>query len=216
MSRIVPRFELFDKLLCLGGARLSTGGFVEPSSSTTVKSLEGTESVTIVIPRDSDAADVVHEGQILRKWKSDSLIEEWPIGPITMTAGENATATITARALIYKLGECGHVTQPGVNPLNGLPILEFDVSGTPTELIEAYLTDRDPADDLSDELAAWDIGTIEPTLSVSLSVSWWSPLQFLRGIVEALEQADILASLTARRNGSTNYLLDILNDPATS
>ncbi len=214
--RAVARFELWNKLACLSGARLATGGFVEPSSAQTIKSTEGTESITLTMPRTADAAIVVRESYILRKWRSDSVIEEWPIGPISMTRGKEGVTTIVARALIYRLGELGLVTQPGVDPINGLPILEFSVTGTPTALIGSYLTARSPSDDLSTQLALLGIGTIEPTADISVDVSWWSPLQFLRGIIDALEQIDVLASLSIRRNGTTNYLVDILNDPVTT
>ncbi len=213
MTRGITRFELWDALECLGGTRLSSGGFVDYANATTTRSLQQVEQVALTMPRSVPAADVVHEGHILRRWRSDTIVSEWPVGPMTLTAGEDATVSIVARALKYRLGECGLVTQPGITPLDGLPVLTFSATDTPSNLVDQFLTNRSPSDALATRLAWVGLGTIEPTVEITLDVDEWNPLQFLDALIAALESVNVFAEWDLRKNGATNYLIDVLNTP---
>jgi hypothetical protein len=212
----LSRLELWNKKACDGGQRLDVGGFVrEASSITTVRSIDPStiEQVTFAVPRSCEAAGVLREGQVARIRRGDSDVDEYVIGQYSIQRGAGALMTVTARAPYLRLAECGLVTQPGVDPLDGLPILTFTVSGTVEELITTYITDRDPADDLSDAIGALAAGTFEPTAEITLNVDYWTPLQFINACVDALADAAILAERRFTRNGSTNYLVGIYNSP---
>ncbi len=212
----MSRLELWTNLASKSGARLSTGGFVrDVSTMNSVRSIDPAtiETLSFSVPKTSEAAGVISEGQVARLWRSDSDFDEYDIGQYTITRGEGAVLAVTARAPYMRLAECGLVSQPGVTPLDGLPVFEFGAIGTPQELVEQYLTDRDPADDLSDQLTWLGSGNYDPTTIVTLDVSYWSVLQFINAIIDQLANAKVLAERWFRRNGSTNYLVDILNTP---
>lgn len=212
-TRGISRFALFDTLECLGGKPLVQGAFIDASAATTQRSQTQREAVTLTMPRTAEAAGYVHEGQILQRWRSDTNSTEWPVEAVKFTAGEDATVSITARALKYRLGDYGYVTQAGVTPQDGLPILTYSVSGTATELVDQFLTDRDPSDTLASRLSWVSTGTIEPTAIITLDVDRWNTQQFLDGIVAALESVNVLAEWDLVRNGSTDYQIQIINTP---
>lgn len=208
----MSRLELYTDLASRGGTRLSTGGFVR--NVTTMRSLRSvdpstTEAITWTMPRSAESAGVIAEGQCARLWKSDTDWDEGIVGAYTITRGVGGAVSVTAPAPWTSLAYLGLVTPPGVNPLDGLPIYEFQVSGTPQSLIESHITNRDPADALAARLTWLGSGTYDVTTEISLSVSFWTVLQFINGVIDALANARVLAERTFTRNGSTNYLVGI-------
>lgn len=209
----MSRLELFTELAGLGGTRLTTGGFVrDVSAMTSLRSIDPstTEALSFTIPRSSESANVLAENQVARLWKSDSDFDEYRIAQYTITRGTGGSIAVTAPAPWLALAYAGAITQPGLDPLDGVPIYEFQVSGTPQELIEQLITNRSPADDLAARLAWLGSGTYDVTTTIALDVSYWSALQTINAIIDALADAHVLAERKFRRNGTSGYLVDIL------
>ncbi len=212
--RTIARCELWTDIVANGGTRLTTGGFVQAETLIGTESIDGTESLQLVIPGASDAASAVREGYVIRVWRSDTDFDEWAVGPLTKTRATGGRVEVTGQPLIYRLGSCGLVTEWQTDPVNGQPQLDVGVSGrTPTEIIQSYIVDH-PV--LSLQLPWLKVGQIDPTMALDLDWSSQTPLQLLRLIVDAVQATGELCELRLRRDGTAGYAIDLVTTIGSS
>ncbi|KKL06543.1 hypothetical protein LCGC14_2594970, partial [marine sediment metagenome] len=83
---------------------------------------------------------------------------------------------------------------------NNTIIYEFEITKSPSDLITNFV--------LTAAKSYFALGTIDPTDLITMTFSWDSPLAALQSIAKESN-----ARLAIRRNGTTNYLIDLLIDP---
>lgn len=210
-ARGVPSLELFTNIAALGGVGIPVGMSVDADTWSVTESEESPESMTFSTPRLSDSGLSVREGQVARVRRSDSDYDEWPVAGITIRRGEDAMTTVTCRPLLYRLAECGLVTDWLRNPADGLPALDWGVTQLTTrEILQTYVIDNP---DLNAVIPWLALGTIDPEdVLIDLDVSWVSVLELVKACVAALEAKNEFCVIRLSRDGDTGYLLDILRE----
>lgn len=204
MTRTIPRLELWSGLACNGGARLATAGFVWPwMSGTTTESEDSEESFTYDIPLTAEAALIVAENHVTRLWRSDTDYDEWIVRKVVKSRGEGGKVSVTCGPVSYLLAEHGFVAEWQTTDPLGDPLIEFNASGTITDLWQTYLIDNPKVNTLLPPLT---LGTITPTVEVSVPVSLMSGQKFINATLDAAAAvAGVPYRFALVRDGSTSY-----------
>jgi len=186
--------ELWSGLACASGARLAIIPDVISVSERT--QLDGQDSLTVTFRRQSGAWSSVLEGRVVRLQYDDNSFDEWRIGPQTeqqRSEQNELTASLTCAPVLQDLlrGLCKRAEA------DGLTYYDFEYLGlTPAALLALILADSP---------TYFAAGTVTPTAVRDLRFAWSTPLEALRGLAEVTR-----SELAARRNASTNYLLDVV------
>lgn len=210
-ARGVPSLELFTNIAALSGVGIPVGMSVDADTWIVNESEDGPESMTFSTPRLSDAGLHVAEGQVARVRRDDNDYDEWPVAGITIRRGTDAMTSVTCRPLLYRLAECGLVTDWLRNPVDGLPALDWGVSQlTVREILQTYVIDNP---DLNTVIPWLQLGTIDPEdVLIDLEVSWVSVLELVKACVAQLETKGRFCVIRLRRVDDTHYELDILDE----
>lgn len=204
MTRAIPRLELWDGLACNSGARLGTGGFVKNwITAETTNAEQGEESFPFMLPLTAEAAQVVKEMHVVRIWRSDTDWDEWIVRKVAKKRDLGGRVTVTCGPLSYLLAEHGFVAEWQVTDPAGDPLIEFQASGTPTDLLQTYLIDNPK---VAARLPFLALGTIAPTAEVSVSIANDSARSFINKVIEQSQIVEGTPFLFQfPRNGSTSY-----------
>jgi hypothetical protein len=207
------RLELWSKLQCQSGTKLAVLYPDDLQAAGDVRAIDDTESMTFAFTRfdDSGAVRPIVTKLVARAiatvvW-DDGTFDEWRVSLIDDGHGLNAPITVTANPLLQDLAEgADSATGFGLVSASALCLRNYDfsVSGnTATQLWDAYVIPNSPS---------WvSRGTIDPTTIIP-TVTWsrLTPLALASQIRDQLRAMDISCELQLRRNGVTDYKLDLV------
>lgn len=192
---------------CASGAAVAHFPPEDLAACSAVLSPTEPESLTFTIPRDDARAAEVYVGRVVRTTFAGGTDDrEWDITAVDDSNAESRL-TVTAQPIALRLARVLYV---GANSITGAPEPAFDdASAEIADIIDARVIAACDAAGLT-----WiERGTIDSTALVDLSGEWASALE----IVQALAGAGRAnGEWQLRRNGDTDYRLDILDAVGSS
>ena len=196
--RAFQRLEIWDTVEADAGVRLDVFPPKDVTQLTDTVRMDGRNKLTASIRRQSIAWPSVSDRRILRVVEDDQDFTEWRIATLAQdeTADRGLIAVLTSEDIRQDLLD--GVIDDTLD--NNEVIYEFEVTQTASDLITNFI--------LPAAKSYFAIGTINPTQLVSLTLSWDSPLSALLAIAKETD-----SRLVVRRNGTTNYLIDLIIDP---
>lgn len=194
----VRRFEIWDDLDCNSGSRLVV--VRNPLNVNETLRLDGKNLLSFSMPRDDPAWSSVLEQRILRIEYDDDSFDEWRIvkSKQLRQVAQGRLARIDAQSIRQDLifGLCGRREGDGTFAHDVMVL-----GRTPSDMIDLLVLF--PA-----ARGYFSKGTIDPTATIDMTFDWDTPLAAL------LEIAELSGSrLSVRRNGTTDYKIDLLIDP---
>jgi hypothetical protein len=192
---------------CASGALVA---FLEPeslASCSAVLSPTEPESLTFEIPRDDDRASEVTVGRVVRTTFVDATDDrEWDITDVADSA-VSGRLQVTAQPIALRLAR---VIYQGTNAITGAPEFAFDdTQAAIADVIDSRVIAACDAAGLT-----WiERGTIDSAALIDLSGEWASALEIVQAIAEPGRAA---AEWQLRRNGDTDYRLDLLDEIGSS
>lgn len=191
----MPRFarlEIWTDLACNGGVRQAFVPDVLAASD--VHELEQPGELRVTLRRLSEAWAHLVEHKVLRVVFGDDTFDEWRITGFEEQREGNALLGVVRAAGVLQDLQHGLVER---TEADGLVTGDFGLNGlTPTALLTTILASA---------RSYFGAGTVDPTVAADVDFRTESPLSALRAL--ALQAA---AELQVRRNGTTNYLVDLL------
>ncbi len=192
-------FELWDELECNSGVRQAV--FASVFSSTWTQDIKGGDDLTLRVDRQDPMFSLVQEESIVRVQYA-STFDEFRIQDISEVQGEELRADITCEGIIMDLLTRGAMLER--IEATGEPAMHFEIdSRPPTEHVDIILGAFAPFS--SGAPAYFAKGTIDPTNVVNMIYDWdtaHSAFQQLAAVTNS--------EFWVRRNGVTNYLIDIV------
>lgn len=193
------RLEVWSTLQCAGGVRqLMVTDLIALQET---RSILGEESLAATVKFSTGLLAVLAEWKVLRVVFDDDSFDEWRVSDIAEGRGQDGASLVEVRALwpTVDLASLGIITR---TESDGLVRPDFEVIGlSPAEHLSSFIL---PA--LTAAGATWfAAGTVTPTVPVDVVYAWTTPK----------EAIDLLAAQTGyefqlRRNGTTNYLIDLV------
>lgn len=187
-------------------------------SASDVHAVEAQESLTLRVSERDHTGSVrpfvagLRAGRVLTVHWSDGSFEEWRIAPTTTGRGEGGFVSIQCVALWLDLVERADAT--------GLGWVSDLVAGVRN--FDYELSQRDATDILTNFVVpacpSWvALGTVDPTYVIpSLSVSRLTPAALTLLVRDTLRTVNVSCEARLRRNGTTNYLLDLVTQIGAS
>lgn len=202
------RLEVFTDVVCNGGVRVAALGPSMLVSATLKTSLSGVESLSFVTSRTfTQAAEIVH-GRVVRVCCVNPLDDtEWRISDDTAQSGvgDQSQLTVECQSIAMDLARAPFIEWGS----NGEPALAITgLQLTATEWLTAYVL---PAC-VEASLCPITVGTVSFTNLFDLEGEFVTALQIVRAICEPGRAP---GEFTLRRNGNTDYQIDILATGAT-
>lgn len=197
-----PRFaraEVWSGFQCAGGARQAVIGDLLAAEDQ--RAVSGEHRLSLALPAGSNAMSALTGRKVVRIVFADDTFEEWRVGKLWHEFTEKG-------ALIARV----EGTDPSL-ALGDVTIYRTEADGTHSHQFEALglTAAQHLAQYVLPALAAdgytWvAAGTLDPTEPIDLVYDFSSALAVVRYLAEALG-----CEFTFRRNGSTQYLIDLPN-----
>jgi hypothetical protein len=209
------RVEFWTKLQCQGGTRFGVlyadrGDIIAASD---IRAIDDQESLIVAFTRvDKSGAtrgflsSLAARSIVTVVW-DDGSFDEWRVSLIDDSRGLNGPITVTANALLLDLAEgADSSTGKGLVSTTALCLRTFDFTATSITATQAWDTYVIP------NCPSWvSRGTIDPTaLIAQLTWSRLTPLALAQQIRDQLRKSNISCELRLRRNGTTDYKLDLV------
>jgi hypothetical protein len=177
--------------------------FVAPLAAKSVVGLDGTERLTLTVDTTEAAWSDVDIGKVLRTEFTNSDWDEWRVVSYeTQRAGDGVTAEIIAQGIRYDLRYRAGLAERV--EANGFADLDFTLLGlTPSKWVDELLL-------FPDMPSYFAKGTVNPTTEQSISVGPEAPLDLLMELEFLANRSDGGAELDIRRNGTTDYKIDLV------
>lgn len=197
MARPFVRAEVWTDVVGNSGVRKIVS--VPCLTCQTVERFEGvvvTPALTLTVRRDwSDRAELVVR-RVIRLLFDDGSFDEYRISGLVDGSGDDGIVTVTGAGMILDLAEqANYVSQ------TASPVLTVTLSGSPT----ACLTTIDGFSP-----AWWAVGTVTPSSPVEVPVTNATPLAAAIAVAQAANAlTGVVYELSARRNGTSGYYLDL-------
>ena len=203
MAPVFQGIEIWTEVAAGSGVRVASLGPEALASAVLKQSLAGTESLTFAVSRQHASIATLIHGRIARVvWSDTTLDTEWRLSDETQQSG------------VSDRGQVQWVAQALVLDLARAPYFAFDSAGRPTFSFSAtqltatqwlaYVVTACTAAPLPYTVA---VGTVDFTNAFDLTGEFATALEIVRAIQQpGRAPGDFLF----RRNGSTNYLLDLL------
>lgn len=189
----LARVEIWTDLAAAAGTRKAFIADVTALSET--RQLDGADTLTLRMRRESDAWAEIKEQRVLRVTYSDDTFDEWRMTGLDEERGKDGMiGVLTCASPLLDLAR-GQIER---TEADGLVSSEFELLGlTPSTLMSSIILPAAPA--------YFALGTVDPTATLDLAFARDTPLSALR------ELATLTSSeLRVRRNGTTTYLVDLL------
>lgn len=207
--------KITDKLACQAGP--VTYGALYPEDLRAARdtpAIEDQQELVFKFPRTQKNGAVraivsaIRAGRIASVVWSDGTFDEWRIGTIDDGRGLSGAVDVRCNPLFLDLGERSN-TAAGRGWVSDLPssgVRNFDYTLTQRTALDIWTNFVIP------NCPSWvAAGTIDPTVTIpTLAVSRLTPWALALAVRDALRAMDITCELFLRRNGSTNYLLDLV------
>jgi len=197
------RIEVWTEVSCGSGVRVA---FFEPkdlAAAVLKQSLAGTEQLAITVSRlNPSIAELVH-GRILRIVYSDTTLDtEWRLAEDTSQSGaaDKGQVSWTAQALSLDLARAPYFAFDSA----GRPTFDFSATQLTATQWLAYVVTACAAAPLPYTVA---VGTVDFINTFDLTGDFATALEIVRAIQQPGRAPGDFAF---RRNGATNYLLDVL------
>ena len=195
---MIPRVEVWGNLQCAGGSRLAAVPDVASAADT--RRLGGDDQLEVTLPVTSPAWGDVKAQRVVRVVYADATFDEWRI-------------TDVAKSEAMRPGRLGSLSAgPVLLDLRSSIVMRTEADGTVVHDFEAlqltpteHLTTFVLASLAADGFGYFALGTIEATVPVDVVYAWDSALAICRRLAESTG-----TELRVRRNGTTQYLIDLL------
>lgn len=206
------RLKLTDKLACQGS--VTTYGVLRPEelvSCGDVLAVEDQESLTFSYSRMDPTGTVrpitaqMKAGRVITLMKDDGSFDEWKVRIVQDGRGSNGIVTVTCTSLWMDLVERANGSVGWVSDLPG-PIRNYNYTLTLKTPTDIWTNNVLPA------CPSWvGAGTINPSVTIpTLSVSRMTPGALALAVRDYCRGVDVSCEVRLRRNGTTNYLLDLV------
>lgn len=195
----LERVEVWTDVACNGGERVGVFFLGAIAQCVATWALDGQEGLTLAVPRNHAYAGTLTRGRVVRVQDADpSEFSEWRVTDLEDESG-SLYLTVRCDAIALDLARAVYMAIDGV----GAPTSEYAVvRATLTDIVDGLVRDALDAAGLTYIVT----GTIEPTTEIELSGEWGSARSIL---LDAIGKAG--GELRVRRNGTTDYQIDILN-----
>lgn len=196
--------DVYTAYACKSGTRL--GGFQSVQVAETSEDLSGEDFLTVSCPQDDAAVTHLVQRRVLRVIMDDASFTEWRIQEIDNQLSESGNVvTVKAVSPLLDLLDAGLISETSATGVVSFDIGLAQVSVT--EVIDNYIITGLPT-----EYDCFARGTIDPTQLFDVSWSRSTRLGLLRQLGDAARDSATLqpAEIRIRRNGTTNYLIDVL------
>lgn len=217
---LLTYLKLTDKLACQG--TVITYGVLHPddlSSASDIQALDDSESLTFSYARLNRYGETraisaqMRAGRVLTVLWSDAAFDEWRIARVTEGRGRNGVVTVECVPIWRDLVErCDNASGRGwVSELiGGERVYEYELTErTATSILTDFVVANAPS--------YVTLGTITPTRTIpSLSVDHMTPWGLARAVCDALHALDVTCELRLRRNGTTDYQIDLVTQVGAS
>jgi len=206
--------RLSDRLACQGS--VTVYGTLHPddlASASDVRSIEDAESLSFSYSRVDRLGEVrgitaqLRAGRVITAHWSDGSSDEWRVGVVTDGRGGGGLISVDCVPIWRDLVERADSAagKGWVSELVGSErIFDYDLSErTATSILTDFVIPNLPA--------YVTLGTVDPTAEIpSLSVNHLTPWALAVAVRDSLRGMDITCELRLRRNGSTDYKLDLV------
>lgn len=194
------RLEVWSDVACNSGTRLGILDRQFLLSCQATFSLDGNESLSFGVPAQIPVAADLTRGRVVRVCTADpAVFDEWRIRDIEQNA-QAGTVGVLCDSIGLDLARALYTDHDGT----GAPVSEFSAVQIDAEgLVDGPI--RDALDDAG--LTYIVKGTIEPTGTFDADADWASARTLA---LQAVERGG--GELRVRRNGTTDYRLDILDE----
>lgn len=203
------RLEIWTETSAGSGARVASFDRHDLASCVLKQSLTGAESLTFAIDRNHDAVAELVSARIARVCYSDSTLDtEWRLAEDTSQSGASDRGQVSwmAQALLLDLARAPYFTFDSA----GRPTFEFSATQLTATQWLAYVVTACTAAPLPYTVA---VGTVDFTNTFDLDGDFQNALEIIRAIQQpGRAPGDFLF----RRNGSTDYKLDLLTSRGSS
>lgn len=195
--RKYERLEVWDTVEADSGVRLNV---FPPNDVLSIKLQErtdGRDKLVATVRRSSTIWSSVSSRRVIRVVDEVLGFSEWRISKILQedSAAGGLVGVIEAESIRQDLLD--GVLEDTLD--NNSIIYEFEIAQTPANLIANFI--------LAAAKSYFAAGVIDPTDVITLTTEWDSPLSALQQIAKETN-----SRLAIRRNGTTNYLIDLLID----
>lgn len=197
------RLEVWSGPQAAGGSRLAVFPY-DLIRLSDRRQIAGESELVALVRVQSPAYAEIKENRVLRSVFKDDSFDEWGIHTVDerhgMAPEASLVAELRAHPIQVSLGDV-IVTR---TEADGTVVHDFEaLQLTPAEHINSFILPS-----LTAEGFSWiALGTIDATLPVDMIYDWDTPLAALKRLAEISG-----TELRLRRNGTTNYLIDLLNE----
>lgn len=201
---MLPRIEVWSSLACASGVALGALRWLSARTEVTWDDLVVSERLTVQCVLDAAASAVrVHRVLVLH---TPSGTEEYRIVRVSLSSTE-PVLTIVAEGILTDLTRGSTLLYQRIGGrMSWTPAIAPD---TPSGLLATWVVPFAPS--------YVALGTVEPTTVCWPSSLTGTPLAAARSIAEAARLASgVDVGLRLRRNGTTNYLLDLVDVNASA
>lgn len=200
--------EIFTDVACNSGTRVQTFPLDALVTAQATFSLTGEEQFVFAVYRDDERASAIVRGLVARVVTDDtSVFDEWRIADLVDGGtGEDAILTVTCNAISVDLTRALYRTFDAV----GVPVHDYALAdATATDVLDGPVRDALDTAELD-----WIVtGTVDPTNTFDINGEW----ETARQIVDKIpDPARVDAEFRLRRNGTTDYQMDILSAVGSS
>ena len=198
------RLEVWTDVACNAGVRVGTFEQGVLAACEATFALDGQESLAFTIVRGTPYADAIVRGRVVRVCTTDAAtFDEWRITDVEDESG-SILINVQCFPIALDLARALYVAYDGT----GAPFSEF--GGVQIDL--HGVIDGPVREALDEAGLTWIVkGTIEPTATTDLAVDWPSARSLLLAAVESIG-----GEIQVRRNGTTDYRIDILTSIGAS
>lgn len=212
--------KLTDKLACQGVQAVY--GVLRPDeleSASDILAVDDQESFTFQYSRLDQTGSVrpitaqMRAGRVIAPVWSDASFDEWRVATVEIGRGKKGLITVTCVPLWLDLVERSDSTggKGWVSDLvAGTRNYDYEITQkTPTQIWSAYVIPNCPT---------WvGSGTIDPTFVIpTLTVTRLTPGALANAVCATLNAVDIPCEVRLRRNGTTDYKLDLVTQIGAS
>lgn len=197
---ILTRLEVWTAYACDGGTREALIAKDECPTLVGTERITREDSLTLMVPKAASGAEALALGRVVRFVYDDATFDEWRIHELVDQSGtDGGRYRVSCRSVLYELRDLALIATTA----SGVLTTSVTYAGkTASEIVTGLLTYLP---------AWWAVGTITPTLAISVSVTAdATPLLVLRELVRELNAAGAACELDVRRNGTTGYYIDII------
>lgn len=225
MAGAFSHFKLTDKLACqatLPSPQISYGAlhYDDLVTASDVQAVEDQESLSFSFTRLDKTGGVrpitaqMRAGRVITTVMEDGSTDaEWRVGVVTMGRGKKGIVSVECVPILFDIVERADSSsgRGWVSDLSaGERNFEYEiVQRTPASILSAYVIPNCPS---------WvTLGTVDPSYVIQqLSVSRMTPGQMAFAVRDALRQRDVPCEVRLRRNGTTDYKLDLVTQIGAS